>query len=251
MRHLKLSSSGLPFGHPISSGRGKTQEQLALVNEDCNNSFANPATYSQRTRSMVMSKNYQDALEFINSQDTALKSAIACLESFLSEIDTKNGSRARKCQYFLQAGMLQSTIYARYRGKPLFDNMRDKPLRIHIEVDGLLAPIDLPNPQLSCSPALQGFICGAESGCLPSRKLLFECISCLVDARELIREQRDKLSSCWSDHLSKAAKYKRRTFVVSSNHTHRLHSGLHELIWSHLCKWASMLGGQWVKPFNA
>ena len=74
----------------------------------------------------------------------------------------------------------------------LFDNFYDKPLRMHIELNGIVTPIDLPNPQLKSSPAIQGFVSGTGSQRVPTENLISECLTILFDSILQVRSEKEK-----------------------------------------------------------
>ena len=86
---------------------------------------------------------------------------------------------------------MKSALYAKHRGKPLFDNLYDKPLRMHIELNGVVTPIDLPNPQLR-SDLLSRDLYPEQVGRVPSENLINECLATLFDFILEVRSEKEK-----------------------------------------------------------
>ena len=156
------------------------------------------AGYSEVTRSGSMSRNFDDAIQFMEEQESALLSMIDQLNEYLSNAKSTNTAHGLSASYLLSARAIESTLHRRHRGKPLFDNACDKPLRIHLEVDGLVRPVDLPNPQLSGIHSLQGFVLGTGAKSVPSENLVNGCLSDLMDCLLGVRIEKEKFLNSFS-----------------------------------------------------
>jgi hypothetical protein len=149
-------------------------------------------SYSQLNRSSAMQRNLTDAISFMNDQESTLGQLIEQLRNFLNSAKQSTCQEMLYCEYLLHADAMKSSLNTRHRGKPLFDNLYDKPLRMHLELNGIVTPIDLPNPQLKSSPAIQGFIFGTGSQRVPSENLISECLATLFDSILQVRSEKEK-----------------------------------------------------------
>jgi hypothetical protein len=149
-------------------------------------------SYSQLNRSSAMQRNLTDAISFMNDQESTLDQLIEQLRNFLNSAKQCTCQEMLYCEYLLHADAMKSSLNTRHRGKPLFDNLYDKPLRMHIELNGIVTPIDLPNPQLKSSPAIQGFISGTGSQRVPTENLISECLATLFDSILQVRSEKEK-----------------------------------------------------------
>jgi hypothetical protein len=159
----------------------------------------NANSYSQLSRSSAMERNLTDAISFMNDQESTLDQLIEQLRSFLNTVRQCKCHEMLYCEYLLHADTMKTALNTTHRGKPLFDNLQDKPLRMHIELNGIVTPIDLPNPQLKCSPAIQGFISGIGSQRVPSGKLISECLATLLDSILQVRIEKVKTKNLLVD----------------------------------------------------
>ena len=194
MRNIHKLSFGITSGIPSSSIRGCTDKTVYQSFSVPETAVPTCSAFSQTSRSTAMSRNFQDAMGFTNRQAEVLSTMISNLESYLSQTRENDEVGSLQESYLLYARALEAGIGTCFRGKPLFDNLVDKPLRIHLQVRGEVRPIDLPNPQLSGVPALQGFILGAARGGIPSEALICECLSILMDFLLDIRTEQEKIN---------------------------------------------------------
>ena len=189
MRHTHNPPCGHTYSLPVPSIRGASPHVSNAPESEIVNS------YSTLNRSTAMVRNVKDAVEFITQQENVLLSMVASLEAFAVMLNRGDSEISLHSGYLLSSRSLSNSLSTKFRGKPLFDTMRDKPLRMHIDVNGALQAFDFPNPQLSSQPELQGFMLGTHISSLPTKELTYDCISSLMDCLLRVRQEKDKLNA--------------------------------------------------------
>jgi len=189
MRHTHNPTCGHIHSMPVLSFRGTTPHPSNVP--ECDTVIS----YSTLNRSTAMVRNVKDAVEFITQQENVLLSMVVSLEAFAVMLNRGDSKISLHSGYLLSSRSVSNSLSAKFRGKPLFDTMRDKPLRMHIEVNGILQAFDFPNPQLSSLPELQGFMLGTQISSLPTKELTYECISSLMGCLLRVRQEKDKLNA--------------------------------------------------------
>ena len=106
---------------------------------------------------------------------------------------------------------LQAAMKQTHRGKALFSNGSQPPIRIHLEHEGAVSPFDLPDPSLSSMISIQSFLAGVLDHRLPSIDLGNACMSDLLNALVEIQDGRSRFSKI-QQQLS-ARKSSRRSLV--------------------------------------
>jgi hypothetical protein len=200
-------------------------------------------SFSQLNRSSAMQRNLTDAISFMNDQELTLDQLIEQLRYFLNSVRQCTCQEELYCEYLLHADAIKSSLNTTHRGKPLFDNFYNKPLRMHIELNGIVTPIDLPNPQLKSSPAIQGFVSGTGSRRVPSRKLISECLATLLDSILQVRSKKEKTENLLADFQIKHFKRNSSKQLNFIPHKHRT-----PFWFSDFCNY---LHGQWSGIINS
>ena len=200
-------------------------------------------SFSQLTKRSAMKRNLIDAISFMDDQESTLDQMIQQLRYFLDSMSSFACQDALKYEYLLQVEAIKNALDAQHRGKPLFDNMYDKPLRMHIELGGVVTPLDLPQPQLRSSPAIQGFISGVCCKQTPSEKLSNECLTILMDSILQVRCEKEKLNRLLLNYKNKQTKHHSLRSVNSLTTKSRDTFSLFDF-WNYLC-------GQWHGIINA
>jgi hypothetical protein len=189
MRFTHSSSSNTSVASNCTNGRQTPGDTVS----DKLSTTHKTSSYSQLSRSSAMSRNLNDAIAFMDDQESTLDKMSQQLRDFLASVNRNECQDALRYEYLLYAEAMKSALYAKHRGKPLFDNMYDKPLRMHIELNGVVTPIDLPNPKLRSEPPVQGFIAGVSSGRVPSKQLVNDCLATFLDFIYQVRCEKEKI----------------------------------------------------------
>jgi len=159
-------------------------------------------SFSQLSRSAAMRRNIQDSIAFISEQQRAVSFIISQLESYAASFAHSKNPVECMNHYFLCAEAIRNSVKSKYRGKPIFNNYRDKPLRVHLELEGVVTPVDLPNPPVSSIIPLQSFLHGFDGETLPGAGLVSECQASLYSLLLELKPQRERLEHvlCKSKH---------------------------------------------------
>lgn len=214
MRHKPNLSLGLDSGSHSSSMRTSTlcQASQGSLNET---TVGDPAhSFSTTSRTSAIKRNFSDAISFMTEQEGKLSTIIENLESFISYTEGPKSPQTMAV-YDLFAQSILNAMHSKYRGKPLFDNMLDKPLRIHIPLNGIIRAVDLPNPQLSTIHSLQGFVLGTGNQTLPSRDLVYDGIGSLLQVMLHVENQRVEISQAFETYRANICKFELGSSVVS------------------------------------
>ena len=111
--------------------------------------------------------------------------------------------------------VLQSAMKQTYKGKALFSNGKQPPIRVHLEHEGIVTPFDLPDPSLSSMISVQSFLAGVIDHKLPSIELGNACMADLLNALVEIQDGRSRFSKI-HQNLSEA-KTPKSLFSTHSN----------------------------------
>jgi len=155
--------------------------------------------FSQVTRKSAMSDNINAAMGFMDMQHRVLKDLIKQFQIFsgyreqLIVPDDHSRNPHAWSVYLMHVQAVQEAFKSNYRGKILFGNGAEPPVRFHLDNDGRVEPFDLPDPSLSSMVSIRSFIAGVGDHNLPSVELSCACIAELLNALVDVQNGRQKL----------------------------------------------------------
>ena len=153
------------------------------------------SSFSQLNRQSRMLENISSVRSFMNVQQRVIKDLIKQIQIYVGyrEQLPKTASSASSDSwsvYLMHIQSLQSAMKQAHQGKALFSNGGNPPLRVHLEHEGVVTPIDLPSPPLSSMISIQSFIAGVLDHKLPSIDLANACMADLLNALVEIQDAR-------------------------------------------------------------
>jgi len=173
-------------------------------------------SYSQLSRQSRMLENTYSVRSFMDEQQRVIKDLIKQFQIYVGYREqlpesTSATSSDSWSVYLMHVQSLQAAMKQTHRGKALFSNGSQPPIRIHLEHEGSVSPFDLPDPSLSSMISVQSFLVGVLDHKLPSIELGNACMTDLLNALVEIQDGRSRFSKI-QQHLS-ARKASRRSLV--------------------------------------
>jgi len=192
-----------------------------------------------------MCNNALQALTFVDAQRKAVTDLIKQYQLFIGYLEQLKPnldpftSKHAWSVYLIHAQSVDSSLRLRFNGKDLFGDGVSPPVRIHLENDGIVSSIDLPDPALTSKISIRSFLAGVADHRLPSLSLCNACLAELLDALVSIQKGREhicslhkKIRSRKANHLfSPSSTLKQRGMVTSSS---RLTNKIYEMLASML-----------------
>jgi len=174
------------------------------------------SSYSQLNRQSRMLENMCSVRSFMDEQQRVIKDLIKQFQIYVGYREqlpesTSATSSDSWSVYLMHVQSLQAAMKQTHRGKALFSNGSQPPIRIHLEHEGAVSPFDLPDPSLSSMISIQSFLAGVLDHRLPSIDLGNACMSDLLNALVEIQDGRSRFSKI-QQQLS-ARKASRRSLV--------------------------------------
>jgi len=204
--------SGFPRGSTVAS---QVPASLA-VDVSHSTEIKKLSSYSQLNRQSRMLENMCSVRSFMDEQQRVIKDLIKQFQIYVGYREQlpdsiSSASSDSWAVYLMHVQSLQSAMKQTHRGKALFSNGSQPPIRIHLEHEGAVSPFDLPDPSLSSMISIQSFLAGVLDHRLPSIDLGNACMSDLLNALVEIQDGRSRFSKI-QQHLS-ARKASRRSLV--------------------------------------
>ena len=173
-------------------------------------------SYSQLSRQSRMLENTYSVRSFMDEQQRVIKDLIKQFQIYVGYREqlpesTSATSSDSWSVYLMHVQSLQAAMKQTHRGKALFSNGSQPPIRIHLEHEGSVSPFDLPDPSLSSMISVQSFLVGVLDHKLPSIELGNACMTDLLNALVEIQDGRSRFSKI-QQHLS-VRKASRRSLV--------------------------------------
>ena len=206
------SISGFPRGSTVAS-----QAPACLaVDVSQSTEIKKLSSYSQLNRQSRMLENMCSVRSFMDEQQRVIKDLIKQFQIYVGYREqlpesTSATSSDSWSVYLMHVQSLQAAMKQTHRGKALFSNGSQPPIRIHLEHEGSVSPFDLPDPSLSSMISVQSFLVGVLDHKLPSIELGNACMTDLLNALVEIQDGRSRFSKI-QQHLS-ARKASRRSLV--------------------------------------
>jgi len=229
MRNLSTPvSSGADPGFSNVLPRGSANLQNSLSSSP-GSGGSDLRAFSVTTRQSVMRKNSRDVSAFMDRQQLVIKQLIQSLQIYIGYREQLVGdfditkSPSSWSVYLMHAQALQSGINETFKGKPLFGDGVQPPIRIHLEQNGVMQKFDLPDPCFSACLSIQSFLAGVAGHKLPSVKLGNACMAELFNALMEVQHGRERLSALSKEMDRKASRLSARSlkFVQPKNHSSR------------------------------
>jgi hypothetical protein len=202
--YTTLSAAGTPACTPIpacpSSVRAQTVYPVDKAITQMNYSRVQRSSFSQRSRQSVMKDNFRDAFAFMDQQAKVIKSLIKQFQIFTGyrEQLPRDFSSSQYPDawsvYLMHAQAVQESMTSCFRGKALFGNGAQPPVRMHLEVKGKVQPFDLPDPTLLSMVSVRAFLSGVSDHRLPSVEVGNACMAELLNALVEIQQGKESLS---------------------------------------------------------
>jgi hypothetical protein len=183
--------------------------------------IAKHSSYSQLNRQTRMIENMCSVRSFMDEQQRVIKDLIKQFQIYVGYREqlpetTSPASCDSWPVYLMHIQSLQSAMKQTYKGKALFSNGSQPPIRVHLEHEGIVTPFDLPNPSLSSMISVQSFLAGVLDHKLPSIELGNACMTDLLNALVEIQDGRSRFSKI-HQNLSKARTPQRSLFSTHIN----------------------------------
>jgi hypothetical protein len=202
--YTTLSAAGTPACSPISacpsSVRAQTEYPVEKATISMNHSTIQKSSFSQRSRQSIMKDNLRDAFAFMDQQAKVIKSLIKQLQIFTGyrEQLPRDFSSSQYPDawsvYLMHAQAVQESMTSCFRGKVLFGNGAQSPVRIHLGVKGKVEPFDLPDPTLLSMVSVRAFLSGVSDHRLPTVEVGNACMAELLNALVEIQQGKESLS---------------------------------------------------------
>jgi hypothetical protein len=148
-----------------------------------------------------MCNNALQALLFIDAQRKAVTCLIKQYQLFIGYLEQLKPnldpftSKHAWSVYLIYAQSVDSSLRLRFNGKDLFGDGVSPPVRIHLESNGVVSSIDLPDPALTSKISIRSFLAGVADHRLPSLALCNACLVELMDALVSIQNGREHISN--------------------------------------------------------
>ena len=157
------------------------------------------SSYSQFNRQSRMLENMCSVRSFMDEQQRLIKELVKQFQIYVGYReqlpDTSSCSSSDSWSvYLMHVQSLQSAMKQTHRGKALFSNGSQPPIRVHLEHEGAVSPFDLPDPSLSSMISIQSFLAGVLDHKLPSVELGNACMADLLNALVEIQDGRMRFS---------------------------------------------------------
>jgi len=219
MRNLSpnlSSSSQTASGFPRGSAFASHVPANLAVDVSQSTAVKKLSSYSQLNRQSRMLENMCSVRSFMDEQQRVIKDLIKQFQIYVGYREqlpesTSATSSDSWSVYLMHVQSLQAAMKQTHRGKALFSNGSQPPIRIHLEHEGSVSPFDLPDPSLSSMISVQSFLVGVLDHKLPSIELGNACMTDLLNALVEIQDGRSRFSKI-QQHLS-ARKASRRSLV--------------------------------------
>jgi len=204
--------SGFPRGSTVAS---QVPDHQAL-DVSQSTEIKKHSSYSQLNRQSRMLENMCSVRSFMDEQQRVIKDLIKQFQIYVGYREqlpesTSATSSDSWSVYLMHVQSLQAAMKQTHRGKALFSNGSQPPIRIHLEHEGSVSPFDLPDPSLSSMISVQSFLVGVLDHKLPSIELGNACMTDLLNALVEIQDGRSRFSKI-QQHLS-VRKASRRSLV--------------------------------------
>jgi hypothetical protein len=179
------------------------------------------SSYSQLNRQSRMLENICSVRSFMDEQQRVIKDLIKQFQIYVGYREqlpetTPPASSDSWPVYLMHVQSLQSAMKQTYKGKALFSNVNQSPIRVHLEHEGVVTPFDLPDPSLSSMISVQSFLAGVLDHKLPSVELGNACMAVLLNALVEIQDGRSRFSKI-HQKLSESKTPKRSLFSTHLN----------------------------------
>ena len=219
MRNLSpnlSSSSQTASGFPRGSAFASHVPANLAVDVSQSTAVKKLSSYSQLNRQSRMLENMCSVRSFMDEQQRVIKDLIKQFQIYVGYREQLPDSISSVSSdlwavYLIHVQSLQAAMKQTHRGKALFSNGSQPPIRIHLEHEGAVSPFDLPDPSLSSMISIQSFLAGVLDHRLPSIDLGNACMTDLLNAFVEIQDGRSRFSKM-QQHLS-ARKASRRSLV--------------------------------------
>jgi len=204
--------SGFPRGSTVAS---QVPDHLA-VDVSQSTEIKKHTSYSQLNRQSRMLENMCSVRSFMDEQQRVIKDLIKQFQIYVGYREqlpdsTFSVSSDSWAVYLMHVQSLQTAMKHTHRGKALFSNGSQPPIRVHLEHKGTVSPFDLPDPSLSSMISIQSFLAGVLDHKLPSVELGNACMTDLLKALVEIQDGRSRFSKI--HHKLSARKASRRSLV--------------------------------------
>jgi hypothetical protein len=205
MRNLSTHiDADLPVGTgalsaPITS-RGSSASESCFPVVQSNVKTEVKSVYSQKTRLSVMSSHTKEAMSFIDRQHRVIKDLIKQMQIFVGyreqvAVHAENNLNSDAWSvYLMHVQSLHDGMNQSFKGKKLFGDGAQPPIRMHLSIGGNVEPFELPDPCLCSLISIRSFLSGVVHHALPSVELSNACIAELLNALVEVQNGRSSLS---------------------------------------------------------
>lgn len=184
---------------PISS-RGSSASEKGFPIIQCKVQTEVKSVYSQKTRLSVMSSHTKEAMSFIDRQHRVIKDLIKQMQIFVGyreqvAVHAENNLNSDAWSvYLMHVQSLHDGMNQSFKGKKLFGDGAQPPIRMHLSIGGNVEPFELPDPCLCSLISIRSFLSGVVHHALPSVELSNACIAELLNALVEVQNGRSSLS---------------------------------------------------------
>lgn len=202
-------------------------------------------SFSMECRSTKMCHNALQALSFIDAQRKAVTDLIKQYQLFIGYLEQLKPnldpftSKHAWSVYLIHAQSVDSSLRLCFNGKDLFGDGVSPPVRVHLEKEGVVTSIDLPDPALTSKISIRSFLAGVADHRLPSLALCNACLVELMDALVIIQKGREhicklhkKIRNRKPSHLFQHSNALKQREIVTN--PFRLTNKIHEILVSML-----------------
>ena len=202
MRNLSpnlSSSSQTASGFPRGSAFASHVPANLAVDVSQSTAVKKLSSYSQLNRQSRMLENMCSVRSFMDEQQRVIKDLIKQFQIYVGYREQlpdsiSSASSDSWAVYLIHVQSLQAAMKQTHRGKALFSNGSQPPIRVHLEHEGAVSPFDLPDPSLSSMISIQSFLAGVLDHRLPSIDLGNACMADLLNALVEIQDGRMRFS---------------------------------------------------------
>ncbi len=168
-------------------------------------------SFSQVNRRSVMCENAKLSQAFMEEQHHEITSCIKQFQLFIGYLEQLPSSPSISTSkhawsvYLMHAQSLDNSLIKSFKGKNLFGDGINPPIRVHLEKERIVKPFDLPDPPLSAMHGIRSFLAGVIDHRLPSIQLCNSCMAELLDALVCVQRGKEELSIILKELKSRKA----------------------------------------------
>lgn len=146
-----------------------------------------PGSFSQLNRQCRMRENSTHIRMFMDEQQRVIKDLIKQFQIFVGYREQISDADLTKTSetwyvYLMHVQSLQNAMKSTHKGKRLFGNGSEPPIRVHLDDGNQVSSFDLPDPSLSSMISIRSFLGGVLDHKLPSIELGNACLADLLNA---------------------------------------------------------------------